>query len=416
MSKVRDLLTIWVCKLIYQIMRLRGSHGAALPGLVAEKLNPGLLKKLTLLPEGIVIVSGTNGKTTTTHLLSSVLSKMGKKVFTNHSGSNMTRGLLASIVRFSDMRGRLRFDIAVLEIDEAYGAKLASLLSPRAVILTNVARDQLDRFGEIDHTAKLLQKLAKEATGVVVYNSTDNRLRSIPSIVHNAKSVSYGFNADLEGHFPDDDSIYSSDNRELPKTSDYSLQTATNTVFEVQSPAGRVQLYRSELPGWHNVLNLTAVFAMVTELFGAQPPLLFSGLKPPYGRGEVLAVGDCKLTLQLVKNPNSFRSAMNVLPSQPALVAINDLVADGRDVSWLWDVDVSSFRARKSVATSGTRGYDMAVRLQYEDIACDFTELDLEVALRKFMSVNKSGVIFLTYTAMLRSRKLLMTIKGDTTK
>jgi UDP-N-acetylmuramyl tripeptide synthase len=413
---MRDILTIWVCKLIYQLMRLRGSHGAALPGLIAEKLNPGLLKKLTTLPDGIIVVSGTNGKTTTTHLLSSVLSKMGKKVFTNHSGSNMTRGLLASIVRFSDMRGRLKFDIAVLEIDEAYGAKLAPLLSPRVVILTNVVRDQLDRFGEIDHTAKLLFELAKEATGVVVYNSTDNRLRAIPSIVKDCSLVSYGFAGELEEHFPDDDSLYSKDNRVLPESTDYSLQTATNTVCEIRSPVGHVQLDRSELPGWHNALNLTAVYAVVTELFGAKPPQLFSGLKPPYGRGEVLVVGDCTLTLQLVKNPNSFRSAMNVEPLQPALVAINDGIADGKDVSWLWDVDVQTFRARKSVSTSGTRGYDMAVRLQYEDISCDFIELDLEAALRKFISRNKSGVIFLTYTAMLRSRKMLMSLAGEATK
>ena len=405
--KFLEVITIWVCKLVFKFMRLRGSHGAALPGLIAEKLNPGLITKLTTLPEGIIVVSGTNGKTTTTHLLSETLTRMGKKVFTNHSGSNMTRGILASIVRFSDLKGNLDFDIAVLEIDEAYAAKLAPILKPRACILTNVLRDQLDRFGEIDHTAKLLKTLASEATGLVVYNATDKRLEDVPSVVRpKTKAVAYGFASGLENYFPDDDSLYSGAKKQIPRLA-YSLESASNTECSIRSNQTTVTLDRSLLPGWHNVLNLTSVYALVSELYGAQDVSIFNRLAPPYGRGEIINVGGSELTLQLVKNPAGFRTAMAVLPDQPALVIINDLIADGRDVSWLWDVDVSSFKARPNVSTAGTRAYDMAVRLHYDDIECAEVSVNLEDALRRFIAANKSGVLFLTYTAMLSSRKIL---------
>jgi len=391
-------------------MRLRGSHGAALPGLIAEKLNPNLIKKLTLIPEGIIVVSGTNGKTTTTHLLAKTLERMGKKVFTNHSGSNMTRGLLASIVRFSNLKGELEYDVAILEIDEAYAAKLAPILKPRAAILTNVLRDQLDRFGEIDHTARLLHTLAEGCTELVVYNAADSRLNDIPDSVKSAKAISYGFSNEIAEHFPDDDSLYSLASRELPGKYDYCLESSTTGECRITSNTGKVLIDSSRLPGWHNVLNLTSVYALVTEVYGKQGKQLFSNLKPPYGRGEIITIGDTELTLQLVKNPNGFRTAMGVEPGSPALVIINDHIADGRDVSWLWDVDVNSFSERQMVATSGTRAYDMAVRLKYSDVESVFVEPDIKLALERFISENKSGVIFLTYTAMLRSRKLLKQI------
>lgn len=394
-------------------MRLRGSHGAALPGLVAEKINPGMLTKLSKLPDGIVVVSGTNGKTTTTHLLAKSLERSGKKVFTNHSGSNMTRGLLASIVRFSDILGKLNFDIAVLEIDEAYAAKLAPVLKPRAVVLTNVLRDQLDRFGEIDHTARLLRKLAAECTDVVIYNANDSRLKDIGSYVKEARAVSYGFNKSLASHFPDDDSLYSNSKREIPSDTKYLLAEADDHNCKISVGVDKMQLDRSKLPGWHNALNLTAVYATIAELLGKPSPDLFDDLKPPYGRGELVKVGNCALTLQLVKNPNGFRTAMDVLPGEPALVIINDNIADSRDVSWLWDVDVSSFSGRDSVATSGTRGYDMAVRLHYADIQTKFIEPDITQALKMFVSENKSGVVFLTYTAMLHSRKIVKSLQSE---
>lgn len=403
---LRDMFTIWVCKLVYWVLRKTGRHGAALPGLLAEKMNPGLLRKLTKLPEGIIVVSGTNGKTTTTHLTAEVLRRMGKRVFTNHSGSNMTRGLLASIIRFSSVSGKLPYDIAVLEIDEAYAAKLAPLLVPRACILTNVLRDQLDRFGEIDTTAKLLKVLAAHTQELVIYNVNDTRLSNMRA-VHGQRCVSYGFSESLRAHFPNDDDWHGGNsNRGTHNPSDYTLQAFSAKGLAVSCRGVKRVIGSTQLPGAHNALNLTAVVALVSELFTGSDSD-FSDLRPPYGRGEVVSLGGKKFILQLVKNPAGFRTAMGVDPSLPALIVINDAIADSRDVSWLWDVDVAPLSKRPMLATSGTRAYDMANRLKYADIRVGAVETSIEVALQSFISTTDGGVIFLTYTAMLQVRKLL---------
>jgi lipid II isoglutaminyl synthase (glutamine-hydrolysing) len=410
--KITDLPTIWLCKVVYWVLRKRGSHGAALPGLIAEKLNPGLVKKLCDLPEGIIVVSGTNGKTTTTHLTAEVLRRAGKRVFTNHSGSNMTRGLLASIVRFSTIGGKLPYDIAVLEIDEAYAAKLSPVLRPRAAILTNVLRDQLDRFGEIDHTANLLAELARNTTELVVCNANDSRFAGIAT-TGECKLVRFGFAPALVDNFPDDDALYAKSRRSVPHKNDFTLKSVVAGKATVSSSGGVRSYDVSGLPGWHNAINITAVVALVDSLLGESDPDLFVGLQPPYGRGEAVLVGDKKFVLQLVKNPAGFRTSMGVLPGASALVVINDFIADGRDVSWLWDVDFSSFADRKLVLCSGTRGYDIAVRLKYSEVVSD-VEVDVERAILRFVAESHGGVVFLSYTAMLSARKVFTSL--DTKK
>lgn len=401
-----NLLVIWACKALYRAMRLAGRHGAALPGLVAEKLRPTLLRKLTMLPDGIIVVSGTNGKTTTTHLVAEVLRRSGKRVFTNHSGSNMTRGLLAAIIRFSDWRGRLPFDVAVLEIDEAYAAKLGPTLRPRGAILTNVLRDQLDRFGEIDYTARLLFDLAASTTDLVVYNVCDSRLASIPSLSSSARLASFGYAEKLAEHFVDDDGLYG-----VPKsvpTSDVTLEAFDSSVH-IRDGQEAHSFSAKALPGWHNALNLTAVYTLLSRLYGIRDDASYSDLTPPYGRGETITIRGVDLILQLVKNPVGFRTAMFVHVDRPALIVINDRIADGRDVSWLWDVDVEPLRARPSLFCSGTRGYDMALRLKYTDLPAG-ASIDTISAINSFIDQG-GGVIFLTYTAMLDIRRYLTKLR-----
>jgi UDP-N-acetylmuramyl tripeptide synthase len=323
----------------------------------------------------------------------------------------MTRGLLASVIRYSSKSGKLDYDVAVLEIDEAYAAKLAPILKPRASILTNVLRDQLDRFGEIDYTAQLLGELASHTTKLVVYNASDRRLRKLHDSRASARYVSYGFDSKLSQFFPDDDALYDTAKRDLPKSYDYQLIGVENGWASVGSKQRNFVVDATSLAGWHNALNLSAVIATVTELYSADAKI-FNNLTPPYGRGEVIEANGGRYTLQLVKNPAGFRTAMDVATNQPALIIINDAIADGRDVSWLWDLDVHSLSSRPSIATAGTRGYDMAVRLKYSDISTSYTELDEAIAIKRFVEAHSSGVLFLTYTAMLHSRKIIKGINS----
>lgn len=407
-----DIVVIWLCKVIYWFLRKTGRHGAALPGLVAERLRPGILKKLTSLPEGIVIISGTNGKTTTTHFIAQALRRSGKRVFTNHSGSNMTRGILASIVRYSTWSGKLPYDVAVLEIDEAYAAKLGPILKPRGVVVTNVLRDQLDRFGEIDYTAELLFKLADSATELVVFNANDSRLAKLASKRLKAKTASFGYDKTLKEHFVDDDSLYGKD-KGTWLAADVMLKSFNNGQVEIYQGGHLLTIQSPTMSGWHNAINLTATFALLSRLFGITKPEEFESLEPPYGRGEVIEVGGCMLTLQLVKNPVGFRTAMDVGINQAALIVINDDIADGRDVSWLWDVDVAPLASRPTIICSGSRAYDMTVRLKYNDINVANTTPNILSSLEDFTRSNREGVVFLTYTAMLKTRTILNNLQDS---
>ncbi len=398
---VLDLLVIWFCKIVYKVLRISGRHGGALPGVYAEKMRPGLLNKLSTLPDGVIIVSGTNGKTTTTNLITQVLSKENKRVFTNHSGSNMTRGILSSIVRFTTLSGKLNYDVAILEIDEAYAAILGPLLKPRGVVLTNVLRDQLDRFGEIDNTASLLKKLAESATELVVYNASDSRLKKIEKMDIKAKKISYGYAQNIAVNFVDDDSLYGG--TKIEQKSDFQLTDyKDNKVFFNKNIIKSKNLF-----GWHNALNTIGTYALCSKLFGINGTDIYDGLYPPYGRGEVVSYKDCDLTLQLVKNPAGFKTVIELMPESPTLVIINDGIADGKDVSWLWDVDFSSFSKRQAVYSGGVRAYDMTLRLKYEEVKVRETSISLEDSLEKFTSDNKTGIIFLTYTGMLQTRTYL---------
>lgn len=400
-----DTVVIIFGKLIYKTLRLFGSHGAALPGLIVERLRPSLLHKLTTLPEGIIVVSGTNGKTTTTHLVSELLRRQNKVVFTNHSGSNMTRGLLSSIVRFATVSGKLSYDVAVLEIDEAYAAKLAPTLRPRAVVLTNVLRDQLDRFGEIDTTAKLLHTLAAKTTEVVCFNICDPRLENVARhLTKQVKAVSFGYTKQLSSQFPSDDSWYGIHSGTAPSAT-YMLD-ADNGSPAIIGPDKTIRPDTGSMTGWHNFLNLTAAVSVVDTMFAVEQSDVI-GLEPPYGRGEQVYYKDCLLTLQLVKNPAGFFAAMNVNQDDPALIVINDNIADSRDVSWLWDVDVNQLRHRPALYISGIRAYDMANRLQYADISTTSVDINLQSALERFIEGRPRGTVFLTYTAMLEVRKLV---------
>ena len=180
--------------------RLRGggSGGSALPGLVAEKIDPGFLAHaLGDVPGGIVVVSGTNGKTTTTKMLVALLRAHGRTVFTNPTGSNFTRGVISALLAERLHRGRLQADIAVLELDEAHALHFARAVAPTHALLLNVARDQLDRFAEIDHTAGLLTQLAGMTTQGVVLNRDDPFVNRIATTVSGLDIAWFGLDASI---------------------------------------------------------------------------------------------------------------------------------------------------------------------------------------------------------------------------
>lgn len=453
--------------------RLRGSGGSAFPGLVMEKADPHFMARaLAPLPYGVVLVSGTNGKTTTTRMVVELLRGQGLKVFTNPTGSNFTRGVVAALLGAMPLNGRLDADVAVLELDEAHATHFVRTVKPRATLLLNVMRDQLDRFGEIDYTASLLHKVARATTGTVVLNADDPRLAA-PSFRADLRADVRGFavSPQLRSVFLSDDELHDSldgctlgqpkkdaeakadtkaeptteapldsvkepgqgepDTADSPAKPAEKLAQPLEIVATLEEMMGRHAVidlagHRHEvdfaIPGAHNILNATAAMGLVKELLGErtdEQALAASAAKvtAAFGRGELLSIDGQEVELGLVKNPAGFRmsllSAAAVRSQQPPLImiAINDQYADGRDMSWLWDVDFTPLKQAGVSIVTGVRATDMALRLSYDDVAVDTIEANLSQALAQLVKLSREQHrpirILSTYTAMLELRSLL---------
>ena len=425
---MRSRLTVTLGHAARLAARLRGggSGGTAFPGLVMERTDPGFLARtLNRLPRGVVVVSGTNGKTTTTKMIVQLLREQGLKVFTNRTGSNFVRGVLASLLTEVDAAGNLDADIAVLELDEAHAVHFVARVRPRACLLLNVMRDQLDRFGEIDYTASLLHSIAKATSDVVVLNGDDPRLAA-PAFLEGvtARVVSFGAGEELRSLFLSDDDLRTG----LVSPRDHGEGPGPRVTLEAingQRATVRVDGVDHEvdfaIPGVHNLLNACAALGVVLEVLGEDadlPGLLttLGSVQAAFGRGEVLTLDGDTVQLSLVKNPAGFRMGLLSAASQAqagevVVVAINDEYADGRDMSWLWDVDFTALRANGVAVITGVRAWDMALRLRYDDVEVTDVEPDLRKAValmrRAADAADRPIRIFTTYTAMLALRSIL---------
>ncbi|PMC45986.1 DUF1727 domain-containing protein [Peptoniphilus lacrimalis] len=447
MAMLLDAFMPAVGKLVRAVSRALHHGGSALPGKVVETLDRGFLARtLGSLPYGVVLISGTNGKTTTTRMVASMLRDAGLRVFTNPTGSNFTRGVVASLVQEMPVFGtKLDADIAVLELDEAYAVHFVNQIKPRYSLLLNVMRDQLDRFGEIDTTAKLLSNVAHATKRVVVLNREDPRISALSKDVLPPCKVKYfGLDDSLRSMFPTDDDLHSDlcgdlcgdsrsdshdDSRNLPHA-----DVVLAKVADADNKAdflidGHRKTTSVKLRGVYNIFNAAAASTIVRAILADAAKKdatlakfdddalmeAISRVTPAFGRGEVIEVNGAPVELVLVKNPIGFRLAL--ASCKPAnhdtMIAICDEYADGRDMSWLWDVDFTCFSSTGVACVSGTRAWDMALRLQYDKVASRNVNTDLEEDVKAFVNGDFSSNaknakrIYCTYTAMLRVRATL---------
>lgn len=410
---------------------LRGG-GSAFPGLVMEKLHPRFVaEELARLPHGVVVVSGTNGKTTTTKMAVQLLESQGLKVFTNRTGSNFVRGVAAALLEQISLTGKFDADIAVLELDEAHAVHFVREVKPRFSLLLNVMRDQLDRFGEIDTTRRMLAQVAAATTDAVILNREDPRIASLAeSVQPGTRVLWYGLSDQLRPMFPSDDDMRSGQTSTAgdPQQStrpdavvELTDFDATDVTFTVQGDPAQATVH---LYGVYNVYNAAGALALALTVLQNSPAgsgtdvagLLdeLSRVTPAFGRGETIMVQGSPLQLLLVKNPAGFRlSLASAKPeSYATMIAINDEYADGRDVSWLWDVDFDSLRDGGVDVVTGTRAWDMALRLDYDQVPVTAVEPELEEALTQCIVAadGRPMRVFCTYTAMLSLRRALRAI------
>jgi UDP-N-acetylmuramyl tripeptide synthase len=426
-----------------RLSRLTGSGGGTtVPGKILWKLDPEAVDRLgARLPQGSALVSATNGKTTTASMVAAILS--GRvRVAHNSSGANLVSGVASTLL------ANPRAELGLFEVDEAALPEVARRLRPRAVCLGNLFRDQLDRYGELELVAERWREtvralpteaalvvngddprvgdLARERPGSVVFGLDDPR-HAREGLQHAADSkycvrcgTPYVFRAAYVGHLGD----YSCPacGHERPpldvRGRNVELAGLEGASFDLVTPEGtrRIEL---GLPGLYNVYNALAAASLARTL-GASLEDVERGLAqhvPAFGRFERIALGDKRLLMLLVKNPAGGNEVVRTLLSGPpprlAIVALNDGIADGQDVSWIWDVDFEPLLAKLETAIlSGDRAAELALRFKYGGLSEQAIELlpSLESALDRGLELTPPGgelVVLPTYTAMLALRKII---------
>jgi len=443
-------------KLTALATRRMGRGGTSLPGLVAERIDPQLLRHICRqLGYGSVVVTGTNGKTTTSRMLAAAAAAAGFHVLHNRSGSNLMRGLTTTAVAGAGVGGTLsnaNGRLGVFEVDEATLPQAVTALQPRAVIFTNLFRDQLDRYGEVDSIAAIwrraLERLDNSST--IVLNADDP---SVASLAEVWSGQVLGFGVDDVSHAAETE--HAADSRWCPACGSEYLYTAlyfghiglwscpgcnrrrippavsaTQVKLEpsgvsrakFSTPQGRVSL---DLPlgGLYNVYNALAAMAgaLAAQLPLAAVTTALEGTDAAFGRQERMVVRGRDVHMLLCKNPAGANQILRLLAAesgaQHLLILLNDDVADGRDISWIWDVDYESLAGTvDSVVVSGRRADDMALRLKYAGLEHMLVvEPNPRLAVERALTLVPEGCrlfVLPTYTAMLTVREHLAGLAG----
>src|SRR4051812_12241998 len=440
------------------IRTLGRGGGTAAPGLVAERIDPGLVRKIACrLSHGTIVVAGTNGKTTVSRMLADILLAHGLTVAHNRSGSNLVRGVASALAGQADVWGSPRAQIGVIESDEAAMPELVRRLEPSIVVLNNLFRDQLDRYGELDTIASRWRAalLRLPASATVVVNVDDPTLAAIsddiparrvafglddPNPLYHLSEIPHAADAKTCRHCGRDltyDRLYSAHlgawrcpgcGSQRPRLdfagTNIALHGVESLDLKVVSAADPEEPISITLavPGLYNAYNAVAAAAAAQTLGVAGQAIsnALAAYRSAFGRIERVEFRGHVLTLALVKNPVGFNETLRMLTlstsglETPTLIAINDLTADGRDVSWLWDVDFEMLaNGSAPIFTTGIRGADMANRLKYGGLADDRIRSlpsELSAGLDAFVDAlpaDAPGYILLTYTALLGLRQVL---------
>jgi len=425
--------------------------GSSLPGKIACAIDSTLLPYLTSqLTQGCVAVSGTNGKSTSSGLLASILRTAGYKIIHNRQGANLVAGITASLVESADLSGQLKADLGIFEVDEAALPVLTKQVVCKTVVVTNLFRDQLDRYGELDKTASLIAEGLKANNSTAILNADDANVCNLPCP---AAKIYYGLNdinplersgcgIDLADEYTIKEVAYCPHcGKEITYENSasgakgwhctqctYSRPPLDVYASEIELLAASSKFtlnYKQEkldialpLPGVFNVYNALAAAAAALTM-NVSLPIIKDGLQvyqTLFGRSEKIKINGRTIIIQLIKNPAGASQAIRAfLDSRcpQAIIAINDNIADGRDISWLWDAQFELLsNAHCQFIVSGQRAEDMVVRLKYAGV--NSKQIDcypvLSAALKQALAQTPAGStiwILPTYTALLELQKLL---------
>jgi lipid II isoglutaminyl synthase (glutamine-hydrolysing) len=463
------------------LSRLGGGGATSVPGKVLMHLQPGAIGALAgRLGRGSVLISATNGKTTTAAMAAAILQRDGARLVHNQAGANMAGGIATTLLEAARPGGAIAGELGLFEVDEMWLAALASELRPRVILLGNLFRDQLDRYGELETIAgrwqqvlreggaqlilnaddPLIADLGRDHSGVLYFGLQDDSL-ALPGMAHAADAkhcrrcgAPYVFDAIYLGHLGRYHCPRCGQARPAPTViaTNVRLQGVRAASFTLRTPAGEAQITLG-LPGLYNVYNALAAGALASALEVGLESIEsgLAGTEAAFGRAETVRLsvseehGDAhprrrarELRIMLVKNPAGTNEVLRTLALEPGehdlLGVLNDKIADGQDVSWIWDADFELLAGRiRRVTCAGTRAADLAVRLKYAGVEPErilvLSDLvrALDAAAREYPGAERHRdaeaggadarevpplYALPTYTAMLSLRELLLARGG----
>lgn len=437
--RVRRLIAVWAAKIVSTACRLSGRQGVTFAGKVALKLDPDILRDLAgQVREKIFVVCGTNGKTTTNNLLCSAIESEGKKLVCNHTGSNMLAGVAAAFVLAAKNTGRLDADCACIEIDEASTVRIFPHFKPDFMVLTNLFRDQLDRYGEIDTTMDILKRAMQMAPEMTVIVNGDDALSAYLAMESGNPYKTYGI---TEQVFADQNEDEIREGRfckrcgakleyEFYHYSQIGKYRCPSCGFErpaIDFDASNIDMsdglqfdvdgrhIAASYRGFYNIYNILAAYSAgrTAGLELGRFDEVLSHFNPQNGRMEHFQIDGTDIILNLAKNPAGFNQNISAVmedkKEKDIIIVINDNAQDGTDISWLWDVDFDRFadESIRSITVSGIRCQDMRLRMKYVDIPSELIG-DVKTALEsRIRDGCKNLYVLVNYTALFSTRSLL---------
>lgn len=431
-DRIRLAFAVLVAKSVtFGVRSLRLGAASVLPGSLARRIEPRLLQLLTQqVKNGVILIAGTNGKTTTSLLLVTILERKGYRVAHNSTGANLENGLMTALLENTNLVGNLDVDYAILEVDENILPRILTPIQPRIILCLNLFRDQLDRYGEVDTISKRWTKIISTLPPetVVIPNADDptlsylgqqlpqrvlffglnepeNYLDEIPHAVDSIFCPNCGHSLDYKG-------VY------LSHLGDFQCPKCG---FSRSEPKLESSEFPQILVGLYNKYNTLAAATAARELGVDEATILdtINNFQAAFGRAEDLEINGKRVRILLSKNPVGTNETIRVVTQssdKTTLLVLNDRTPDGTDVSWIWDVDTEKLVERGgTLVVSGDRLYDMALRLRYSEKTSDshfnlIVEEDLRQAIATALEHtpdNETLHILPTYSAMLEVREVL---------
>ncbi len=431
-DRVRLGFAVSVAKSVTFLVRsLRLGAASVLPGSIARRIEKRLLQLLSQqVKKGVILIAGTNGKTTTSLLLKTILENTGYRIAHNSTGANLENGLITALLSSTNIVGTLDVDYAILEVDENIVPKVLTPLQPRIILCLNLFRDQLDRYGEVDTISKrwtkvistlppetvvipnaddpTLSHLGQQLPQKVLFfglNEPEHYLEAIPHAVDSIYCPKCGHSLDYKG-------VY------LSHLGDF---TCPKCGFSKSQPSLESSEWPQILVGLYNKYNTLAAVTAARELGVDEATIknTINNFQAAFGRAEDLVINGKKVRILLSKNPVGTNETIRVVTQstdKTTLLVLNDRTPDGTDVSWIWDVDTEKLVERGgTLVVSGDRVYDMALRLRYSEKSPESTlNLIVQEDLRQAIATalehtpeNETLHILPTYSAMLEVREVL---------